>query len=203
MKTIPLNCNCIISCRIPLPVLFECAVARATGAKRMLLCCHLHPREPCQPRSCPAGMGLTPSSPALGTQLLPLCTSPPAPQGQMAAAQPRSSEHPGCWSGSPRTCSTARLGLQELWVTRFVLNEERKDSSPAFRHYFLLVVSHLLVVDPSPTPSTLTEDCTMSGGLHGPCLHNFNLKTMINVYRNLPLNLWLSSRADCFPELSS
>lgn len=61
----------------------------------------------------------------------------------------------------------------------------RKDPSPPFRNSCLLVVPHLPVV----VPSALTEGCTMSGALHGPCLHNFNLKTMINVYRDLPINL--------------
>lgn len=64
VKTIRLNCNCIISCRIPLPLPpCGCAVARATRARSMLLCCRLHPREPCQHPA--AGMGLTPSSPVL------------------------------------------------------------------------------------------------------------------------------------------
>lgn len=57
-----------------------------------------------------AGLGLTPSSPgALGKQLLLLCRSAPARQGQMAAAQLGSTEHPGCCNNSPQTCSSARV----------------------------------------------------------------------------------------------
>lgn len=132
MKTIRLNCNRIISCRIPLPLPpCGCAVARATRARSMLLCCRLHPREPCQHPA--AGMGLTPSSPVLppiagGSQPLAsssCCSADGHLHGRdRSAAQLHSIEHPGRWNNAPQTCSSARLHLQEVRGTRFVLNEE-------------------------------------------------------------------------------
>lgn len=92
---------------------FECAVARATGVKSMLLCCHthLHLRELCQhlsshswdgfnaflPRS---SLSLLPvrglQQPAFGKQLLLLCRSTPAREWQMAAAKLGMIKHRGC-----------------------------------------------------------------------------------------------------------
>lgn len=64
VKTIRLNCDCTVSCRTPLPMPpFGCAVARATGERRMrrmLLCI---PGSRARLGAPAAGVALTPSSP--------------------------------------------------------------------------------------------------------------------------------------------
>lgn len=169
VKTIPLNCSCIISCRCRCQSAVQCAVARVT--RRMLLCCHSHPREPCQARAPAAGLALTPSSPGAAS---PWQAAPPALHSHSCTAGTD-----GC-----RVLEQLPSNVQhrQTLVARGLgyagsLSLMRKENN-LHRHLgivFFWWFPICLLLSPH-TLSTLTEGCIMSAGLHGPCLHNFNLK---------------------------